>query len=202
MGDAWRCVALLTGRVKLTKTRACLALRCIWGVTLDCPAEAPAGIARRWWRCSGSVARCARWSIMSTQKRYTTLGQLAVTKGTISKFLFARFRSAREQGCSTGLACRAGLPTGEFRPISAPWFCCDGATVFEHACRLGLEGIVSKRFDSAYRGEPSNRKPIERSCQARDRGRLGLVTGRGQPRGLAHVRDSPKERTCWGYAKR
>jgi bifunctional non-homologous end joining protein LigD len=27
---------------------------------------------------------------------------------------------------------------------------CDGATVFEHACSLGLEGIVSKRKDSRY----------------------------------------------------
>jgi ATP-dependent DNA ligase len=27
----------------------------------------------------------------------------------------------------------------------------DGATVFEHACNLGLEGIVSKRRDSVYR---------------------------------------------------
>ena len=27
----------------------------------------------------------------------------------------------------------------------------DGALVFEHACRLGLEGIVSKRRDSLYR---------------------------------------------------
>jgi bifunctional non-homologous end joining protein LigD len=27
----------------------------------------------------------------------------------------------------------------------------DGALVFEHACRLGLEGIVSKRRDSSYR---------------------------------------------------
>jgi bifunctional non-homologous end joining protein LigD len=26
----------------------------------------------------------------------------------------------------------------------------DGATVFEHACRLGLEGIVSKRRDVRY----------------------------------------------------
>jgi bifunctional non-homologous end joining protein LigD len=26
----------------------------------------------------------------------------------------------------------------------------DGATVFEHACRLGLEGVVSKRKDSRY----------------------------------------------------
>jgi ATP-dependent DNA ligase len=27
----------------------------------------------------------------------------------------------------------------------------DGARVFEHACRLGLEGIVSKRRDAPYR---------------------------------------------------
>jgi bifunctional non-homologous end joining protein LigD len=26
----------------------------------------------------------------------------------------------------------------------------DGPTIFEHACRLGLEGIVSKRKDSRY----------------------------------------------------
>jgi bifunctional non-homologous end joining protein LigD len=27
----------------------------------------------------------------------------------------------------------------------------DGATVFQHACAMGLEGIVSKRKDSPYR---------------------------------------------------
>jgi bifunctional non-homologous end joining protein LigD len=27
----------------------------------------------------------------------------------------------------------------------------DGATIFEHACALGCEGIVSKRLGSAYR---------------------------------------------------
>src|SRR5262249_12529286 len=32
----------------------------------------------------------------------------------------------------------------------------DGPTIFAHACRLGLEGIVSKRKDSAYR---SGRSP-------------------------------------------
>ena len=31
----------------------------------------------------------------------------------------------------------------------------DGATIFEHACRLGLEGIVCKRADSPYRAGPS-----------------------------------------------
>ena len=33
----------------------------------------------------------------------------------------------------------------------------DGATIFEHACQLGLEGIVSKRADSIYRpGQSKN----------------------------------------------
>ena len=27
----------------------------------------------------------------------------------------------------------------------------DGPTVFAHACKMGLEGIVSKRKDSGYR---------------------------------------------------
>lgn len=31
----------------------------------------------------------------------------------------------------------------------------DGPTIFEHACRLGLEGIVSKRIDAPYRAGPS-----------------------------------------------
>jgi bifunctional non-homologous end joining protein LigD len=30
----------------------------------------------------------------------------------------------------------------------------DGPTVFEHACRLGAEGIVSKRVDGTYRSGP------------------------------------------------
>ena len=31
----------------------------------------------------------------------------------------------------------------------------EGATVFAHACQLGLEGIVSKRVGSRYRSGPS-----------------------------------------------
>jgi bifunctional non-homologous end joining protein LigD len=27
----------------------------------------------------------------------------------------------------------------------------DGARMFEHACRMGLQGIVAKRIDAAYR---------------------------------------------------
>ncbi len=30
----------------------------------------------------------------------------------------------------------------------------DGPTVFAHACRLGAEGIVSKRVDGTYRSRP------------------------------------------------
>jgi len=31
----------------------------------------------------------------------------------------------------------------------------DGPAGFEHACRLGLEGIISKRLDSPYQSGPS-----------------------------------------------
>jgi bifunctional non-homologous end joining protein LigD len=31
----------------------------------------------------------------------------------------------------------------------------DGATVFEHACKLGFEGIVSKSREHPYRSGPS-----------------------------------------------
>jgi bifunctional non-homologous end joining protein LigD len=31
----------------------------------------------------------------------------------------------------------------------------DGATIFEHACKLGFEGIVSKHGEHRYRSGPS-----------------------------------------------
>ena len=31
----------------------------------------------------------------------------------------------------------------------------DGPTIFEHVCRMGLEGIVSKRTHAPYRSGPS-----------------------------------------------
>ena len=31
----------------------------------------------------------------------------------------------------------------------------DGPTIFDHVCRMGLEGIVSKRVDAPYRSGPS-----------------------------------------------
>jgi hypothetical protein len=39
----------------------------------------------------------------------------------------------------------------------------DGPTVFAHACKFGLEGIVSKRKDSAYR---SGRSPAWKNSDA------------------------------------
>ena len=48
----------------------------------------------------------------------------------------------------------------------------DGPTVFAHACKMGLEGIVSKRKDSAYRsgGSPDwlKMKNAEASAVKRD----------------------------------
>src|SRR5262249_40233159 len=41
----------------------------------------------------------------------------------------------------------------------------DGPTVFAHACKLGLEGIVSKRKDSTYRSGRSGKTPLSGSRQ-------------------------------------
>jgi hypothetical protein len=54
----------------------------------------------------------------------------------------------------------------------------DGPTVFAHACKLGLEGIVSKRKDSAYR---SGRSPdwlkMKNPDAAAVKREVGLVKG-------------------------
>ena len=44
----------------------------------------------------------------------------------------------------------------------------DGPTVFAHACKMGLEGIVSKRKASAYRSgrSPDWLKSKNRACEA------------------------------------
>jgi ATP-dependent DNA ligase len=44
----------------------------------------------------------------------------------------------------------------------------DGPTVFEHVCRMGLEGIVSKRKDSTYRSgrSPDWLKMKNPACEA------------------------------------
>jgi bifunctional non-homologous end joining protein LigD len=56
----------------------------------------------------------------------------------------------------------------------------DGPTVFAHACKMGLEGIVSKRKGSAYRSgrSPDWLKMKNPACdgEARGGGRLGALT--------------------------
>jgi bifunctional non-homologous end joining protein LigD len=46
----------------------------------------------------------------------------------------------------------------------------DGESVFRHACKLGLEGIVSKRKDSPYRSGRSpdwikSKNPVKREAE-------------------------------------
>jgi bifunctional non-homologous end joining protein LigD len=49
----------------------------------------------------------------------------------------------------------------------------DGLTVFEHACRMGLEGIVSKRIDAPYRSGRSktwlkSKNPLSEAVRRED----------------------------------
>lgn len=48
----------------------------------------------------------------------------------------------------------AGLPTGGL--MLSEGILAEGETVFSHACKMGLEGIVSKRLGSKYRGGRSS----------------------------------------------
>jgi ATP-dependent DNA ligase len=58
----------------------------------------------------------------------------------------------------------------------------DGPTIFAHACKILLEGIVSKRKDSPYRSGrspdwlklPTRHQPGELRCPATTRAALGL----------------------------
>jgi hypothetical protein len=58
----------------------------------------------------------------------------------------------------------------------------DGSTVFAHACKLGLEGIVSKRALSV--------RPLARLAQNEEPGMRGGETGGG--RGLEKVTSRPQ----------
>jgi bifunctional non-homologous end joining protein LigD len=52
----------------------------------------------------------------------------------------------------------------------------DGETVFRRACKLGLEGIVSKRKDSTYRSGRSPDRLKMKNSDTRGRGaRRGMV---------------------------
>jgi ATP-dependent DNA ligase len=63
----------------------------------------------------------------------------------------------------------------------------DGATVFEHACRMGLEGIVSKRTDAPYQVE----EPGERGAAPGARGGVERLMIRSR-----QSRDTPKNTDC------
>ena len=52
--------------------------------------------------------------------------------------------------------------------------CDDGETVFRHACKMGLEGIVSKRKDSFAGKHPRGAAPLPRAATRR----AGLATDR------------------------
>jgi ATP-dependent DNA ligase len=52
---------------------------------------------------------------------------------------------------------RVGAAAAQYRhrhPAQRTYIAEDGPTVFEHACRLGAEGIVSKKVDGTYRSGP------------------------------------------------
>jgi bifunctional non-homologous end joining protein LigD len=56
----------------------------------------------------------------------------------------------------------------------------DGPLVFAHACKLGLEGIVSKRRNSPYRSGRTpdwikSKNPAAPAVRREGRGGLGLV---------------------------
>src|SRR4029077_7016240 len=67
----------------------------------------------------------------------------------------------------------------------------DGPTIFHHVCRMGLEGIVSKRTDAPYRSGPSktwvkSKNPasdaVRREREYRGpRGRFLATSGRNDP---------------------
>jgi hypothetical protein len=60
-------------------------------------------------------------------------------------------------GPMSDLAPRTGAAIAPYRgwhPYSIEHIAEDGPTVFEHACRLGAEGIVSKKVDGTYRSGP------------------------------------------------
>src|SRR3954471_16879850 len=70
----------------------------------------------------------------------------------------------------------------------------DGETIFAHACKMGLEGIVSKRKDSPYRSGRSPewlkmKHPAAPAVKAGGRGRWGSLGGAGRP-------DDHGGRTC------
>jgi len=68
----------------------------------------------------------------------------------------------------------------------------DGPAVFEHACRMGLEGIVSKRLDSPYRKKTRSANPCGAKVRKTRDGRA--VTASNRPLFCAPARGSRRRR--------
>ena len=93
----------------------------------------------------------------------------------------------------------------------------DGAAIFQQACKLGLEGIVSKRLSAPYRSGPSRdwlkiKNPDSRARQARelagralnDRFKADFVAAERRWMTLAHdyERQHQLSRTLGEFARR
>ena len=91
---------------------------------------------------------------------------IGLTKG----LAYRDAKIARDQGARNGCVEHAAhcRPVGRIEPDAlaqlvagadgirfSEALAAEGATVFAHACKLGLEGIVSKRAGSRYRSGPS-----------------------------------------------
>ena len=86
------------------------------------------------------------------QKSNGTTGRASAPTLSMSQLL--RLKWKWEKPIATGIH-NSELPSGRKLPLW-PHIDGDGPTVFAHACKLGLEGVVSKRKNSPYR---SGRSP-------------------------------------------
>jgi bifunctional non-homologous end joining protein LigD len=100
--------------------------------------------------------------------------QAALSEGKTDRFVFYAFdllyadgHDLREAGLTERKAAlRALLPRGEAPVRLSEDFDTEGEIVLENACRLSLEGIVSKRADAPYRSG-RNRDWIKSKCSHR-----------------------------------
>ena len=75
----------------------------------------------------------------------------------------------------------------------------DGPTIFHHVCRMGLEGIVSKRTDAPYRSGPSKdvgqlEEPGKRGGAPGTRGGVALALMRALNRHSAKANSAPRRK--------
>ena len=130
---------------------------------------------------AGAQCKARRRCEVCANGRFTHQPLFPTNSGADDKSVFcADLRreplEVRKATLASVLAAAPGLRLNEH--ITEP----DGAIVFAHACKLGLEGIVSKRKDSRYRSGRSPRlaqdeEPGMRGGAARGGGRLEQVTG-------------------------